>query len=246
MTKSILAVTALIFCSTVSFSQCIPDSTIESDYYPTEAEGLPEGRIGIGYSAVIHLNVPKDTTIQSITGTIDSLTLDEVEGLPTGIQYACTPISCSLPGGSVSCIELSGIPTDSNQVGENAVIAKFTFYVTNGPLKFTYPYEITDYKIQVNEPYPVGVMDVYDAKLDLHFDRNPVSASSSLHFELPEPGPYSLEFYSILGSDIYKFQGTGNAGKNVFRMREFQQEAGVYFVRLQQGRSTQSLRFIVR
>ncbi len=84
---------------------CTPDPSItEPGAYPSQ---LPNGIAGQYYENTIQFNIPEDTVVEfggnQVTAEIDSIKVLSVQGLPTGLTYNCTPVSCALPGGQTSC-----------------------------------------------------------------------------------------------------------------------------------------------
>ena len=90
-------------------AQCTPDSSITSTgIFPDTLVGTCAG---LPYEQVINLIIPNDTVVAGFPATIDSLVLDSVAGLPPGINFFCLDGSCSIAGGSRSCVLVSGTPT---------------------------------------------------------------------------------------------------------------------------------------
>ena len=94
-------------------AQCVPDSTINasSGVFPAVPA---EACAGQPYSQVLTVVIPPDTTITNpfpLTVPIDSVTIDNVVGLPPGLTYQCVPASCGFPGGTSGCILVSGTVT---------------------------------------------------------------------------------------------------------------------------------------
>lgn len=97
------------FCNNALQAQCTPDSSITSTgIFPDTLVGTCAG---IPYEEVINLVIPNDTIVGGFPATIDSLVLDSVAGLPPGLNFFCLDGSCSIAGGSRSCVLVSGTPT---------------------------------------------------------------------------------------------------------------------------------------
>ncbi|MEL6254988.1 MAG: T9SS type A sorting domain-containing protein [Bacteroidota bacterium] len=105
------ALLCLVFCfwNNSLQAQCTPDSSITgTGIFPDTLVGTCAG---LPYEEVINLIIPPDTIVQGFPATIDSLVLDSVAGLPPGLNFFCLDGSCSIAGGSRSCVQVSGTPT---------------------------------------------------------------------------------------------------------------------------------------
>ena len=109
-----------------SFAQCVVDSnlavldTTTGGFYP-DANHIPhiiqdsaylqtvQGKIASSMTQTIN-NVPTFGTV-TITVTVDTVSLDSIGGLPTGITW--TKSSDILLGGGIGCVQFSGSTTDS-------------------------------------------------------------------------------------------------------------------------------------
>ena len=105
---------------------CTPDpSYTAAGIYP---DSLPSACLNQSYSETVTLVIPSDTIFLTFSFDIDSVVLNDVVGLPPGMSYDCEPSSCSFPGGSSSCVLVSGAPTVP---GTYEVDIITTFYVFN-------------------------------------------------------------------------------------------------------------------
>lgn len=230
-------------------AQCTPDTDIQGLYEPSTAEGLPGATIDMYYETTISLNVPSDTSYLSFSATVDSMVLLDMEGLPEGISYSCNPASCSFPGGELGCILLSGTPTDTTDIGDNQLTAKFNFHIHSSVVPPTVlSYDIEGYILQVDGPAISAVSQPASRSNEHAFfvEPNPVRLNSKLVFDLPADGAYTLSMYSLLGSEVANMQQVGNQGRLSYPVTEFGLQPGVYFVVLKQGSYSKSLRFVVQ
>ena len=241
MKRILLALCIALFAGTSIFAQCIPDSTVTEPYSPTAAEGLSDGIIGVNYDAVIHFNIPAETTIV-VTGTVDSLEITDVEGLPVGIGYTCNPPSCTVPGGSFACVQLSGIPTDSANIGDNDLDVKFNLHNSILPISD----KITDYSILIAGASTSGVQSFADSELEFRTTQNPANQFSHLQFEVPTSGTASIEIFSLLGAKVSEVSIDANRGDNSIEIARFGLESGMYFASLNQGSFSNTVRFILQ
>ena len=77
--------------------------------------------------------------VNGVVVDVDSLAINDISGLPLGLNWACEPQSCSFPVGN-SCIGLSGIPTISGSFDAN-ISSTLYFADTDGnSQEVTLPY----------------------------------------------------------------------------------------------------------
>ncbi|HAW19310.1 MAG TPA: hypothetical protein DCX14_03930 [Flavobacteriales bacterium] len=241
MKKTLPALFIALLASSSIYAQCIPDSTVTELYSPTASEGLPNGTIGINYDAVIHFNIPAETTIV-VTAQIDSIGITDVEGLPVGIGYTCNPPSCIFPGGSFACIQLSGIPTDSADIGDNDLDVKFDLHTNITTISD----KITDYSITIEGGATAGVHSFNDSELEFRTTQNPANQFSYLKFEVPASGTATIEIFSLLGAKVSEVSLDANRGDNSIELARFGLESGMYFASLNQGEFSNTVRFILQ
>ncbi|GAB5539342.1 MAG: hypothetical protein Salg2KO_14450 [Salibacteraceae bacterium] len=225
-------------------AQCTPDSNMQGLYQPDFDEGLPPAKYDRPYETVIHVRVPSDTTLPFVgTVSIDSAIFQDVDGLPTGITYECDQPRCSYPGGAYGCILLSGIPSDSNQIGVNDLEVRIAVYAFGQ----SFSDEMNEYSITVEEGWATQITEYNTHELALSVSSNPVQDGASLRFELPNSGEYSVRLYSLLGSEVGMENGYApQTNLNQIALDKFQLNSGVYFAVVSQGAYSKSLRFIVR
>ncbi len=122
------------------FSQCPDPSITGMGFYPP-ADQLPCIERGLPYSEVIQINLPAtfDTSLFGIavTVTINTVTINNITGQPTGINYTCTPTNCQFPGGGAGCINLSG--TTNDPAGTYNLAVSITANVTVPPILPLFP-----------------------------------------------------------------------------------------------------------
>jgi len=238
-----LILLALVFTFSAS-AQCTPDSSISGLYSPSELEGLPDAQVGVEYNTVITVNVPVDTTYLTLTAIIDSMVLTDVTGLPPGFTYQCVPNSCSIEGGEVGCLLVTGINNNNAEVGTYDIEAEFVFYIKQPVI--TMPYTLTGYSITLEEGTPMGIHDWNESDLKFNIEPNPINARSKLVFDLPSSDRYAIDVYSLLGTKVAHFEDRGARGEHTFPFTEFSKQSGVYFISISQGDYSRSMRFIVQ
>lgn len=228
-------------------AQCVPDTDVQGLYSPTSAEGLPDAYIGQQYEAVISLKVPSDTAYLTYNFSVDSLVLTDVQGLPAGFTWECSPPSCGFPGGDYGCILLTGLSNDEALIGDHDLVAQFNFHIRFGAITYALPYEINDYTLKLLPFGPAGVSDITSDEAAFLIEPNPVTTNSRLRFSLPVDGTYTVTMFSLLGAEVGHVQGQGKRGaSHSLPIADFIKQPGVYFLSLNQGDYTRSLRFVVQ
>ena len=112
--KKLLLILTFTFSVLLAYSQngCTPDSQYQGGgIYPSADVGLSNAIINQPYSENITIITPADTAVDipplgPITADIISIELTNVTGLPSSFSYACDPVSCDFPGGTIKCAEL--------------------------------------------------------------------------------------------------------------------------------------------
>ena len=74
---------------------------------------------------------------------------------------------------------------------------------------------------------------------------NPVSSRTTLSFNLPKAGEYSLKVYNIAGQMVDRIGGRGQAGPNSVSWNASKSGAGVYFYRLSSGGQSATGKLVV-
>lgn len=153
-----------LLCSVSAWAQCVPDPNVTgSGIFPpagstidTAYIRLPDAAENVAYSAVIQLGIPADTTLEisgfPIVAPIDSMRLENVLGMPSGLTFACDNGPCTWTGGSTGCVELSGTPTQWGDFDLDVVVRA---YVNLGLFGDTSGVGILDFKLLVTSPQNV-------------------------------------------------------------------------------------------
>lgn len=128
---------------------CTPDTQYTTTgFYPSV---LPALCTNIPYNEAITVVIPTDSTVNFppfgvVTLTVDSVVVNNVTDLPTGITYSCNPSNCSFVGGSTGCILLSGTPTTSGTFGVDLDVSLYLNFAGNSVV---FPATLVD-TIQLN------------------------------------------------------------------------------------------------
>jgi hypothetical protein len=113
-----------LFTTTYALSwgqSCTPGiNFVDSTYgiWPDTTQNLPPADPNVAYSTDINFKVPSTVTAeidpsgQFVGSVIQQFTIDAVQGLPPGFDFACNVSNCTYLGGSNGCANLYGT-TDS-------------------------------------------------------------------------------------------------------------------------------------
>jgi len=132
MKKILLAFSTLLVATQFVSAQCTPDSQFTSPgFYPDSATGIPDACVDAFYDQVITVVGISDTVVGGFTVSVDSITIDNVSGLPATLSYACENASCVIYPAvdPSSCIQISGTPV-AGDVGPYTMVIEYTAYVT--------------------------------------------------------------------------------------------------------------------
>ena len=98
--------------------------------WPDTVQNLPFAYDGVYYNAVLDIKTPSivsdvvDPSQAYVLGmyignnTVDSITLVNVNGLPSGINVSCSSPGCSFGADTVGCTDLFGI---TNSIGQHPI-----------------------------------------------------------------------------------------------------------------------------
>lgn len=113
-----------LFATTYALSwgqSCTPGvNFVDSTYgiWPDTTQNLPPALPNVAYSTDINFKVPSTVTAeidpsgQFVGSVIQQFTIDAIQGLPTGFDFACNVSNCTYLGGANGCANIYGT-TDS-------------------------------------------------------------------------------------------------------------------------------------
>ncbi len=111
---SILAIgTLTCLYNQVNAQICTPDANLkEPGFLPTV---FPDAKKDVAYSEAITVLAFKDTSVKQgslvVKVYIDSMKIMNIMGLPNGMSYSCLSPTCAFTPAALSCVKLSGTPT---------------------------------------------------------------------------------------------------------------------------------------
>ena len=151
MKKTLLLLALVLGYSNVN-AQCTPDALYQDSLYgiwPDTIQNLPSCNLGLTYHAELTIKTPStlieaaagdssmtsfDTlgsTFQIADWPVDSMRLEQVSGLPNGLNLNCVSSNCVLDGDLLTCVSVDG--TTSDPVGIYPIVILIDIY-THGIL----------------------------------------------------------------------------------------------------------------
>lgn len=243
MKKLLLFVAATFVVGISAQAQCTPDPQYtESGIYPDSATNFAPACVGEPYTQLITNVVPADTTIDVFgfpaTIPIDSITVNDVTGLPPGMTFSCNPASCSYPGGTTGCAVIQGT---CNTPGEYVLTIELSAYVggagAGGAQNFTLSY----YKIVVS-PAPCNTNSVLENTANLFsVHPNPTSDKFTVTGLAAGVEVASIEVFNMEGKMVKALAWNGASSMDISTVGL---NTGMYFVNIKHNQGTEVIKLI--
>jgi hypothetical protein len=238
-----------LFATTYALSwgqSCTPGiNFVDSTYgiWPDTTQNLPPADPNVAYSTDINFKVPSTVTAeidpsgQFVGSVIQQFTIDAVQGLPPGFDFACNVSNCTYLGGSNGCANLYGT-TDSVAVFPVSVDITATVLVVLfpglPPTPVTQTVSFDGYKIVVGSG---GTIDKVINPLSLQ----PNPATTTLEVTGLYAGSSSLvTLRDLTGKTIDVLQT--NASSVTFDLSKL--ASGSYLIELTDAFGTQQQKFV--
>ncbi len=246
MKKILLSVFTLsVLGLTSSFAQCTPDTSITDIIsYPEAATisgdtvYLPE-MLNYDYSETIYFAVPESISYDMISGAVTNFTLENVTGLPNGLDYDCDNASCEWAGGDFGCVTLSGTISDTTAPSTQWVIA----------LKLSAEANVGGVPIPLDTTAMDGIIGgttvILATAENLSIEEeafntvalypNPTATVSTMRFNALTAETAMMSITDMSGRVLYNTSFESNIGENTIEIPASQFAAGLYQVRLSNG-----------
>lgn len=192
---------------------------------------FPDGLVGVFYSEDMNFKVPSTVT-EELTGgdptlafaigmPIDGFVVDAVQGLPPGLDFACSTVDCSYNGGDNGCANLYGTPTTA---GVYDVIIKVTGTINTGILgTIDQPVDFDGYRITIGT---AGEISLEKDKFSVF--PNPANNEVTIN-GLEDLNVSSLEIVNMAGATVKAYD---NVNTPSFNMNIADLENGMYFIKI--------------
>lgn len=239
--KKILLSLVLVAIGIQGRAQCTPNQLYADSVYgvwPDTVENFAPGIVNVLYSDTLNILVPQDAGLIDPTYsgfTIDSVSVDGVDGLPPGISVQCnsqTNGPCSFLTGQVGCGLLEGTPTVE---GTYELTLNVTAYTTFLGFVVPVPQTFLGYRIIV-APGNVGVAENVPLSLDqVRAVPNPFDQRTEMQFTLNKPGAVQVSVFNLLGERQWQRTVDGHQGLNTVPFDARGLGSGVYLYKVRVG-----------
>jgi len=231
----------------ISWGQsCTPGANfVDSTYgiWPDTTQNLPPALPNVAYSTDINFKVPSTVTAeidpsgQFVGSVIQQFTVDALQGLPPGFDFACNVSNCTYLGGQNGCANIFGT-TDSVAVFPVTVDVTATVLVVLfpglPPTPVTQTVSFDGYKIVVGSG---GTIEQIINPISLQ----PNPAQSSIEVSGLVGGSNSqLILRDLSGKNIQTIQTTGATA--TFDLQKLAE--GTYIIELSDAFGTQQQKFV--
>lgn len=191
--------------------------------WPDTIQNLPGGTVGVAYNTDLNFKAPQNASDvdPSVSGTINDFTVDNVAGLPPGINYACNNASCFYAGGELGCASIYGTPTTA---GTYEITITITANVDIGfGIVIPFTQDFTGYRIEVGT---AGTMTLSKDKFEVF--PNPANNEVTIN-GLEDLNVSSLEIVNMAGATVKAYD---NVNTPSFNMNIADLENGMYFIKI--------------
>lgn len=245
----ILISTSTVFASYAQ--QCTPDPqyTINDvGIYPDSVTNLAIGYVGQSYSDIITAVTPADTSVDgtAITGLplgminvdIDSITILDVQGLPTNFTYSCNPPSCGFPGGTISCAELYST-SNPTAIGTYPITVTTRTYVSGVPILGVWEQDdVIDYYyidiLAATNTSQISKININTFELKNAYP-NPAIGTTKIQFVIGKQQDLTFKLYDMIGNEIKMLGIQSVRGVNTITLNTKGIAGGMYIYSITNG-----------
>ena len=267
--KNIFSVLALVLVTGFYFnasSQCTPPSPTGEGGFDPKWPCANCIVSGVATDLVMNIEIPGD-----ISGiTIDSVVLEKLENLPTGLGYGIEP-SNKVTGGATACLYLTGTTTEVGppkqvyiyvSIYAGAIVIEdkrldSLFIDLAGVLPPDFDASIFDYYLKViasgatceiPDSCFVGINDnkLNDQFTEMVIAPNPFNGQTEITFNSSESGNYFAKLYNVVGKEVYSEAIQVVNGTNKFKLERGDLAKGVYMYTITDGINSISERVVIR
>ncbi len=252
MTRLLLAL-CLCACATFLHAQTCTSNPQYADstagVYPKPFDLATNPGGGITECAVIGQYFQFDLTVVirdtlkvgSLSFPLDSIIINQVTGLPTGLTHGCIPTNCHFLKNTMSCAYIYGTPTASNAPGPYDMIIKGFAYVNGSslPLPLEFPNaQIAPgkYTIHVNanasDACAVSSTNELSNLVSISAQPNPTNGLTQIKVNAGTSGRFQLQVVDLLGRQVSHQTLNISQGENTAAVDASQLSNGLYLIQL--------------
>jgi hypothetical protein len=236
-----LLLAVLVATALQASAQCVPNQMYADSVYgvwPDTLENFVGGMVNVFYSDTLTVLVPSDASLIDPTFpsfiSIDSVQVDNVDGLPPGITVSCnsqTGASCTYLANQVGCGLLEGMPS---QAGVFPITINVTAFASFGGVQ-AFPQAFSGYSIAI-VPEVAGIGDITGVKLGgVKNVPNPFTDGTIIEFTLAKAGTAKVKVYNLVGEELWKSTVQGKVGSNRVPFALHTLENGIYLYSVEAG-----------
>lgn len=217
MKRTLLSIVAL-FAANIMVAQCLPNPEYADETFgiwPSPEEGFEVGVENQYYEQIVNFKIPDDPgDIPGMPsfGTIESVEVTAIQGLPDGLIWECnshTAADCVFFPNTPGCAIISGVPTESDTFALSIVVLAILDVAPNGV-----PYTFEDFEMVI-EPNPSSVHELSEFGLKLNQNApNPFSDQTVIEYSLDQPVMVDFAVYNLLGKVVHTKTTNSTPGMN--------------------------------
>ena len=240
-----------------AYSQCSPAAPTGSGGWSPKWPCFECIKQGQPYSQVLGIEIP-GTFGPNSPVHIDSVYLDRIENVPTGITYSIHP-GKTITRGSTACLDITGTTTDTVGKYKAAIFVKLYTNVIDittstelgallnqlsSFLPPTFDIHSFDYYLRVigagdtcaidDSCTATGIRELSSLNISFAITPNPVKATADLSFLLDKPMNLDVVIYNAVGQRVYNKDVMGVAGANKVVIDRGNLQKGLYLIGLEQ------------
>lgn len=251
MKKLLLFTFTFLTAASLNAQSCTPGANYADSTYgvwPDTTTNFPPGAVGVPYSTDLNFKVPNEVTAEVagddplaqgfIGSTIDGFSVDGVDGLPAGFNYACNIASCAYAGGANGCANLYGTGTTAGTypLTINITATVLVEIPIIGPTPTDVPTSFTGYKLVLGT---AGNIEEVIQPFSVH--PNPASTKITLNGLSDKLNISSISISNMEGKVIRTLGAFGGNSMDI-EISSFQ--SGVYFVNITHETGTEVVKFV--
>jgi hypothetical protein len=228
------------------YGQCTPNSNYADSswgIWPDTSTNFVPGYLSTSYSQNIDFKVPSDAGLLDVTYAglpITSITLDNVNNLPPGLDYVCDNSNCGWNADDLGCAFISGNPSS---IGAYDITLDVTVNISLGFLgTLPVPQSFGGYRIIVSSS-STGF-----SNNDLHIEKafpNPADNLTVIKYISSSLNKTNLTIMNMLGEVVYTSKQTPKIGQNKLSVSTYNLNNGIYIYSLSDGVNVKTSRLVV-
>lgn len=230
-------------------AQCTPDPQYTSPgIYPDSATGLPAAYVNQMYDETVTAVVPEDTCVVIVFPpcqdvTIDSILVDQVNGLPPGFTYECVQPNCAFYGGTSGCMR---IYSTTNPTIQDTGRYNLEIYLTT--YSFVSQQDVVDYYyIDILDSTGSNVGEIQEERIELGQNiPNPSHGTTTINLTSGSNAKVTFEVVNLVGKVVHSEQVTLRRGQNRIELDTRDYSPGIYMYSVNNGNLRYSKKMMVR